>query len=42
MKDIHNCINCKWNNSTDRMRLCPICNSNYDMWTPNLTIELAK
>ena len=29
-----NCIGCKWLNSDDRMRLCPVCNSNYDMYKP--------
>jgi len=30
-----NCRGCKWAGSDDRNRLCPICNSNYDMWEPN-------
>ena len=29
---ITNCNGCKWQNSDDRMKLCPICNSNYDMY----------
>lgn len=27
-----NCNGCKWEKSNDRMKLCPICNSNYDMY----------
>ena len=33
-----NCNGCKWSCSDDRNRLCPRCNSNYDMFEPKPSI----